>query len=208
MARLIFEHGVEAGNLSVISVAAARWPDESLGCPEPGLFYESDDAPYDGFIYVLSDRSNTWEYHANEDDSVIVRCDEIEPLTGPKVNITQAAALQGSTGVTLMRRDFSTGNFEKISPMTQDELTRLIEIFDRDIPLSDSIDCETVFRLDFETPSGVESIEWLCGEARDLAAGSQDFWNEMTGTVPVQVGKIIGPYLTGGPIPTLPTASP
>ena len=208
MARLIFEHGVEGPNLSVISVGAAQWPDESLGCPVPGIFYESEDAPYSGFIYVLSDRSNTWEYHTNADDTVTVRCDEIEPFTGPKINIVQSAGLQGSTGVTLMRRDFSTGQFEKITPLTQDELARLIDIFDRDVPLAESINCKTVFRLDFETPGGVQGIEWLCEEDKNLATGSQDFWDAMTATVPVQVGQIIGPYLTGGPIPTLPTASP
>ena len=208
MARLIFEHGVEGGNLSVISVGAAQWPDESLGCPEPGIFYESENAPYAGFIYVLSDRSDTWEYHANKDDSVIVRCDEIEPFTGPKVNIAQAAGLRGSTGVMLMRRDFSTGQFEKIDPMTQDELIRLIDIFDRDIPLSDTINCETVFRLDFETPSGLQSIEWLCEEDKNLATGTQGFWIGMTGTVPVQVGDLVGPYLTGGQPPEPPGFRP
>ncbi|MCZ6539179.1 MAG: hypothetical protein O6922_05070, partial [Chloroflexi bacterium] len=135
-------------------------------------------------------------------------CDEIEPFTGPKVNIAQAAGLQGSTAVTLMRRDFSTGQFAKVDLMTQDELVRLIDIFDLDIPLSDRIDCTTVFRLDFDTPSGAQNIEWLCEEDKNLATGTQDFWNAMTGTAPVQIGEIVGPYFTGGPIPSLPTATP
>ena len=208
MGRLIFERGVEGPNLSIISVVEAEWPDESLGCPEPGIFYSSENAPYSGFIYVLSDGSNSWEYHSNADDTVTVRCNEIEAFGGPSLNIVEAAGLDGSTGVTLMRRDFSTDQFEKITPMTQDELALLIEILDRDIPLSESINCETVFRLDFETPGGTQSMEWLCSEDKNLATGTQDFWNAMTGTVPVQVGQIIGPYLTGGPIPSLPTAAP
>jgi len=208
MARLIFEQGVEAGDLSVISVGAAQWPTEALGCPEPGLFYESENAPYNGLIYVLSDRSTTWEYHVNADDSVIVRCDEIEPLTGPKVNVAQAAGLHGSTNVTLMRRIFPTDQFETVNPMSQADLDRLIDIFDRDIPLSVTIGCETAFRLDFQTPGGIESIEWLCSEDKNITTGTQDFWNAMTGTAPVQVGEIIGPYLVGAPIPTLPTATP
>ena len=106
-----------------------------------------------------------------------------------------------------MRRDFSTDLFEKITPMTQDELARLIDIFDRDVSLAESINCKTVFRLDFETPGGVQAIEWLCSEDKNLAMGIQDFWNAMTGTTPVQVGEVIGPYLLG-PLPTLPTATP
>lgn len=212
MARLIFEQGVEASDLSIISVGAAQWPTEALGCPEPGLFYESENALYNGFIYVLSDGSTTWEYHTSsdvrliteDDDSVTVRCDEIEPLTGPKVNIAQAAGLHGSTSVTLMRRNFSTDQFEMDSAITRDDLDRLIAVFDFATTLSEPMACKTVFRFDFVTLGGTEEVEFICEE--DYTSFNV-VWRGMMGSAPI-VGEIIGPYLAGRTIPTLPTASP
>ena len=204
MARLIFEQGVEAGGLSIISVGAAQWPTEALGCPEPGLFYESENALYNGFIYVLGDGSTTWEYHTSDDDSVTVRCDEIEPLTGPKVNIAHAAGLHGSTSVTLMRRNFSTDQFEMDSAITRDDLDRLIAVFDFATTLSEPMACKTVFRFDFVTPGGTEEVEFICEE--DYTSFNV-VWRGMMGSAPI-VGEIIGPYLVGRTIPTLPTASP
>ena len=77
MARLIFDQGVQAANLLVDSVAAAEWPNEALGCPEPGVFYATAGAPYSGVVYVLSAGSNSWDYHVSRDDSVFIRCTPI-----------------------------------------------------------------------------------------------------------------------------------
>jgi hypothetical protein len=200
MTRLFSEHGIEFSKQFVESVGAARWPSTSLGCPEPGVFYDLADAPYTGFIYVLSDGTNSWEYHTNEDDSMIVRCSEIEPATRSTVNVGKEAGLDRSTGVSLMRRDFDTDQFNEVKPMTAGDHDRLVAIFDLDTQLSDPNGCVTVFRLDFSTPSGVQEIEFMCADDKN---GFHVFWQEMQGTAPV-IGRIIGPYLTGGPIPTLP----
>ena len=193
MARLIFEQGVEGEDLSVTSVGAAQWPNDSLGCPEPGVFYANDQAPYAGLIYVLSDGSNTWEYHTNSDDTVTVQCSEIEPFTGSRVNIALEANLEDSTSLTLMRRNFSTDQFEVRSAVAQDDLVLLAAVFDLETTLSEPTACKTIFRLDFNTPDGIEGIEFICEE--DYKAFNI-IWRGMMGRAPV-VGEIIGPYLTG-----------
>lgn len=204
MARLIFEHDVNPARLFVAQVSLDQWADESLGCPSPGLFYESKDAPYSGFVYVLSDGANSWEYHANSDDSLTVRCSEIEPLKGPRVNVSLVANLADATTVNLMHRNFATDEFEKIKQISETDLVRLAVVFDREIPLVIPTNCKTIFRLDFHTHGGVQSIEYLCAEDKNVVMGSQKFWDNMAGRAPIQIGEIIGPYLTGKPIPKLP----
>ena len=204
MARLIFEHDVNPVKLFVAHVSLGEWADESLGCPSPGLFYESKDVPYSGFIYVLSDGENSWEYHAKSDDSLTVRCSEIEPIKGPRVNVSLVASLADVTAVILMHRNFTTDEFEKIKQMSEADLFRLAVVFDREIPLVIPTGCKTIFRLDFYTSGGVQPIEYLCAEDKNVVTGSQEFWEGMAGRAPIQIGEIIGPYLTGKPIPKLP----
>ncbi len=204
MGRLFAEKGIDFSTLSVGSVKAETWVNESLGCPAPGTYYNASDAPYHGFSYIITDGSNDWEYHSNQDETIIVRCSEIEPISASPVNITRQGNLDDSTKLTLMRRDFSIDEFVVRREMTEDDMRLLISIFDLDTDLSPATPCNTIFRLDFETPGGKTEIEFICEEnykAFDV------FWNGLQGNAAI-VGKIIGPYLTGDPIPSLPTAAP
>ncbi|MDA0595899.1 MAG: hypothetical protein O2921_11540 [Chloroflexi bacterium] len=204
MGRLFAEKGIDFSTLFVQTAGAAKWPSAALGCPEPGTFYDTSEAPYSGFYYIISNGSATWEYHANADDSVVVRCDERTPSNAPLVNITEQANLADSTNLTLMRRDFSTGNFEVNREMTADDMERVIALFNQDSGISYVAPCTTIFRLDFVTSNGTREIEFICEEnykAFDI------YWNELHGTAPI-LGYIIGSYLTGNPIPQLPTETP
>ncbi len=204
MVRLFEVHGIDFGKQFVSSVRASEWGDESLGCPESATYYDSRNAPYKGLIYTLSDGTNFWEYHSNADDSVVVRCDEITPVTGKTTNITKEAKLRDSKGVTLLRKKISSGKFEVQKALTPEDHTALINIFDIETDLPTATNCNTIFKLDFDTPGRASEIEFICEKnykAFDL------FWNGLQAKAPV-VGRIIGPYLTGNPIPTLPKASP
>ena len=97
-----------------------------------------------------------------------------------------------------------TVQFEEVGPLSDSDAGRLANIFNSDVALSPATDCATVFRLDFHTSEGDSEIEFMCSDDKNAA---QVFWNGLEGRAPV-VGRIIGPYLTGGPIPSLPTASP
>jgi hypothetical protein len=204
MARLFSEHGIAINTLSIASVGAARWPNEALGCPVSGTYYAASEAPYTGKVYVLSNGSQSWEYHSNHDDSVVVRCNDIDRVSEPTVNLSNDADLHSATGLTLMRRDSDTDEFVVRRVMTEADMQRLISIFNVKTDLTPAPGCDSVFRLDFVTESGSSNIEFICAE--DYTA-FDIFWNGLHGYAPI-VGYIIGPYLTGDPVPTLPTATP
>jgi len=56
--------------ISVISVEAVDWPDTSLGCPQPGIMYAQVITP--GFLIVLEAAGQTYDYHTDEDSSVVL----------------------------------------------------------------------------------------------------------------------------------------
>jgi len=83
-------------------------------------------------------------------------------------------------------------------------MARVVDIFAQESRISFAEPCTSVFRLDFETPRGTSQIEVIC---EDDYSAFDIYWNNLHGTAPI-LGEIIGPYLTGDPIPTLPTATP
>lgn len=204
MGRLQAEKGIGFDTQSISLVGTAEWDSAALGCPNPGVFYNTSAAPYTGTVYVITNGTDFWEYHSNHDDSVVRRCSEIDPLTDPTVNISQSAGLHDATKLTLMRRDSDTGNFVVRREMSLVDATLLANILDLDTNLPPAQTCNTIFRLDFETPKGDVEIEFIC---EDNYKAFDVFWNGMQGTAAV-IGNIIGPYLTGDPIPSLPTATP
>lgn len=56
--------------ISVLSVEAVDWPDTSLGCPQPGMAYAQVITP--GFLIVLEASGQTYDYHTDEDSSVVL----------------------------------------------------------------------------------------------------------------------------------------
>jgi hypothetical protein len=203
MGRLFAEKNIDFSTLFLLSVGADQWPTTALGCPEPGTYHDNADAPYQGLVYVISNGDLTWEYHSNADDSVVVRCSEITPSNATLINLAREANLEEASKLTLMRRNFSTGEFEVRREMTPDDMARVVDIFDQVSGISYAPLCTTIFRLDFVTGRGTSEVEFICEDnykAFDL------YWNGLHGFAPI-LGDIIGPYLTGDSIPLLPTAT-
>lgn len=200
MARLTGDFGVDFSTLDVERVEAHTWDSTALGCPEAGVLYDKTNAPYAGFSYLLTSGSQTWEYHATADDQITVRCDEVIGPKPPTTNITVDASLSTSRSAKLMRKDSSTGELVLRREITKQDLPRLIDLFDIDTNFSSAIQCDTIFRIDFETASGMQEIEFICAE--DYTRFDV-FWSGLQGRSD-DLGKIVGPYLTGDPIPQLP----
>lgn len=72
------QFNVPAANISVESVEPMEWSDGSLGCPEPGKIYTQ--ALVAGYMLMVSDGSQTYELHTNEDGSNAVVCENGSPV--------------------------------------------------------------------------------------------------------------------------------
>lgn len=55
--------GIDPSAVQVVSVQASEWPDTSLGCPKPGMFYAQAVTP--GYLIVLEAAGQRFEYHAD-----------------------------------------------------------------------------------------------------------------------------------------------
>jgi hypothetical protein len=60
--------GIDAGDVSVLTVEPVEWPDTSLGNPQPGLFYLQVITP--GYRLVLEARDLPYTYHTDLSDQV------------------------------------------------------------------------------------------------------------------------------------------
>ncbi len=53
---------IEPTDVTVISAAPVEWPDQGLGCPQPGMLYAQ--VTVDGALIELAVSSNLYRYHA------------------------------------------------------------------------------------------------------------------------------------------------
>ena len=60
--------GIDKEQIAMVSVKAVDWPDTSLGCPEPGMFYAQVITP--GYRIVLSHDGERYEYHTDRSSRV------------------------------------------------------------------------------------------------------------------------------------------
>jgi hypothetical protein len=65
--------GLAPEAVRLVSVKAVEWPDASLGCPQPGMMYAQVITP--GFHVVLKAQGQTYEYHTDRGQSVVL-CEE------------------------------------------------------------------------------------------------------------------------------------
>ncbi|NEA30507.1 hypothetical protein [Streptomyces sp. SID13031] len=54
--------GIDATQVTVVSSTEVTWPDGSLGCPKPGMFYTQ--ALVDGTRTVLEVEGTRYDYHS------------------------------------------------------------------------------------------------------------------------------------------------
>ncbi|MDD5509689.1 MAG: hypothetical protein PHI12_02585 [Dehalococcoidales bacterium] len=64
--------GVAASQIEVFSVEEVMWSNTSLGCPEPDMQYSDVIVP--GFRIILKYEGQNYEYHTNNDGTMIVTC--------------------------------------------------------------------------------------------------------------------------------------
>lgn len=204
MARLIYEKNIDPSKLYLEEFYPYKWSDSSYGCPSPGVYYEDTLGEYPGYKYFLSDGDKTWEYHVDIDDTIVFRCDEIEVLDGPTINLYKELNLEKTQSIVLLTRNFVNFKFDEIDHMTIEDTEKLLSILNLDIPISDYDGCTTIFRIDFYTIDSISSIDYLCANDKNVITGLQSVFESKKTNAPSELGSIIGNYLTGKPIPQLP----
>jgi hypothetical protein len=71
--------GITENDVEVVSVEEVTWPDTSLGCPEPGMFYAQMLTP--GFRIILRAKGKQYEYHTDK-KRVVKLCPEEQSKEG------------------------------------------------------------------------------------------------------------------------------
>lgn len=64
------QQAIDPATITVVSVEPMEWSDASLGCPQEGFMYAQVITP--GFLVVLQAQGNTFEYHTNQSDRVVL----------------------------------------------------------------------------------------------------------------------------------------
>lgn len=70
LANLAQQTGIPADQITVQSIEATEWPDASLGCPQEGMMYAQVVTP--GFLMVLTAQGQTYEYHTDQQATVVL----------------------------------------------------------------------------------------------------------------------------------------
>ena len=204
MGRLIYEKGISAETLFLKSVSINEWEYESLGCPKLGEYYSNKNKPYKGYKYILSDGENEWEFHTDLNDTYTIRCSEISINNHELINLNSELNLNQTEEIKLYRWNFDQNDFIFLESLAETDLLEVIDILKTDLILSDKESCRSLFMIEFHRGNLVDQLEFICPENKDALFGNQKFWNQMWASAPKELGKIIGSYLTGQPIPTLP----
>jgi hypothetical protein len=71
-------------SVQVVSVEATDWPDTSLGCPQPGVFYAQ--IIVQGYKIVLSSGGQSVEYHSDMKGRVVTCSPAINPSSADDVS--------------------------------------------------------------------------------------------------------------------------
>ncbi len=70
VAQLAKNLGIPASGVKVVSAAVVEWPDSCLGVPQQGVMCAQIVMP--GYLFVLEADGRQYEYHSNQDASVIM----------------------------------------------------------------------------------------------------------------------------------------
>jgi hypothetical protein len=83
-------------SIQLVSVETKEWPDASLGCPQPGVFYTQVLSP--GFLVVLEADGATYKYHTDL-ESYVVLCGDDGPITELRFPVEPGEILDGDPWV-------------------------------------------------------------------------------------------------------------
>ena len=204
MAKLIFEKNVTANELILTSVKRTYWTDESMDCPEPGIYYKKYNPPDFGYIYILESNDKKWEFHSNSTGLKTINCNEIKNTNISTINITQKNSLQQTNEIYIFR--YSQDRIPVLTAEIKNkiDIEKISEILNVNIPIKNTSNCKPAFQIVFIVKDKEIKFDWLCKENKNMIRGHENSWDELESVVSKEFGIIIGKYLTGKPIPAVP----
>lgn len=205
MAFLAAELSAPASEFSLVSYEQAVWPSADLGCPEPGAFYAQ--AQTSGWIFFIERNSETTEYHFDETGEVIANCTTNRQAFESAINLVEEAGLAGASRIDIGRRT-SSGDYNLVATIEDPDVIRqLVDILDLPIARTAVTECLPVFEVTLATAGGDQTFQIICSGNTRLIRGNQAFWEGMDGIAPAELASLIGPFVSGGPPPGLPSGS-
>ena len=72
---------ISASQINVRGIQNVLWPDDSLGCPQPGMTYTQ--ALVQGYLIILESQGREFEYHANLKNYIFYCENPTPPLQAP-----------------------------------------------------------------------------------------------------------------------------
>ena len=129
IADLAAKRDIALGKIQVVSVEATDWPDTSLGCPQPGMFYAQVIVP--GYKIVLSVDGRLVEYHADQ-KGYGVACDNTKAPATPSPGSVPTATIRSQLDV-VKRAVADLADRLKI----QTEAVQVVSVTQGDFPIDD-----------------------------------------------------------------------
>lgn len=204
MAKLIFEKNVIANELILTSVKRTYWKDESMNCPEPGIYYKKYNPPDFGYIYILETNDEEWEFHSDSSGLKTINCNEIKNLNIPTINIAKINSLEQTNKIYISRYSKNSTPVLEAEINDKIDIEKIAEILDVNIPIKNTSYCKPFFQIIFIVKNKEIKFDWLCQENKNMIKGHESSWKELESIIPKEFGIIIGKYLTGKPIPAVP----
>lgn len=204
LAQLDLARSLDIGpnTISITGYEPATWPNSAYGCPLPGELYLQ--VIVSGWSVSLTAPGNNYEYHTDEDGTVLVNCTENREIERQSINVVGLANLRSATSIEMRRRD-ATGAFVLKSTVTEpSEITAILDVLDVPVVRGTRASCTEVFQLIFITPTGNQTLGTICGGNSRLIRGDQSFWEGQDADAPPEFGTLIGPYFADEPLPSLP----
>lgn len=180
------------------------WPDLSLGCgPRDG---NVPAVAVDGYAFNVTADGEQYVFHVAEynDETIIADCTDTPVVQTMTLNPTRTFGLDAAQSVTFSRTD-GEGGFVELRTITADsEIAPWTTALDTDLPIGNSVKCDTAYKLEFATPSGTQVIDFFCKDDWFRIGGQQPEWGATQGAMPPVILSLIAPILADQPLPQVP----
>ena len=200
----IFDLGLDPRTAEFTNISPMTWPDLSLGCgPREGNVPAVD---VDGYVFNVSADGNDYVFHVAEydDDTVIVDCTDAPDIQVKTLNPTAEFGLDAAQSIVFARTDGEGGYVELRTIADAAMISQWTDALDIDLPIGNDARCETVYKLEFATPSGTKVIDFFCESDWFRIGGQQPEWDGTQGAMPPTMLNLIAPILAAQPFPEVP----